>query len=265
MESQGETDYVQISLQTPRDRKESVSDDKIAAMDAAIRDSIAKTPRIRSASHEKDFKLFKVLVIGDPGVGKSSFIKRYVHGLFSPQRITTIGLDFIEHTFQWDSDTEVKLHFWDVPGQQRLSNQTGMFYRDTRAILVVYDACDIASLTQARKWKREADKQCTLNGRGYRPPAILLANKIDLACERSEEFSTYALDLVVREEGFRCGFPISNLGNYNIAQTVRKLVELLLEEDKILRGSALLTKDDEAVIDLAEVFEPRHEKQKCEC
>jgi small GTP-binding protein len=258
MDSQG-GDYVEISLKTPRDAHASQFSSPPVMTKVGVSEPKSVLP-------PKETKLFKVLVIGDPNVGKSSFIKRHVHGMFSSTRKPTVGLDFHECTFHWDVNTEVRLHFWDVPGQERLHSQTGIFYRDTRAMLVVYDADNNMTMSQARKWKQDADSKCTLNGHPYKPPAILLANKIDLVCTKSENFDTYALDILVREEGFRCGFPISALGNYNIAQAVRKLVELLLEEDKILRGTGLLNDpEDDTTIDLAEVFEPRTEKKKCEC
>jgi small GTP-binding protein len=221
-----------------------------------------KTPRATD-----DFKIFKVIVIGDSGVGKSSFIHRYVNGTYSEFRRTTIGLDFVEHMFQWDPLTSIRLHFWDIPGQERLRTQPKLFYRDARAILVMFDASRPATLTQARSWKQETDALCTLDGRQYRPPAILLANKIDLLCDRSEDFDTSVLNMVVKEEAFRCGFPISNLGNYNIAQVVKKLVGLLLDEEKILRATGLLSdNDDGVIIDLTDIYsESSKVKNKCVC
>ena len=66
----------------------------------------------------KEF-LFKILVIGELGAGKTSFIKRYVHNLFSEHYRATIGVDFALKVFTWDDEdnTIVRLQLWDIAGQ----------------------------------------------------------------------------------------------------------------------------------------------------
>lgn len=71
-----------------------------------------------SVSECKEY-LFKVLVIGELGVGKTSIIKRYVHQLFSQHYRATIGVDFALKVINWDSKTLVRLQLWDIAGKSK--------------------------------------------------------------------------------------------------------------------------------------------------
>lgn len=70
-----------------------------------------------SASPEKREHLYKILVIGELGTGKTSFIKRYVHQFFSQNYRATIGVDFALKVLNWDANTIIRLQLWDIAGE----------------------------------------------------------------------------------------------------------------------------------------------------
>lgn len=88
------------------------------AGDPVLRTAAAGAPETRE-------HLFKVLVIGELGVGKTSIIKRYVHQLFSQHYRATIGVDFALKVLNWDSRTLVRLQLWDIAGKRRAAASVG--------------------------------------------------------------------------------------------------------------------------------------------
>ncbi|KAG0009981.1 rab32, member RAS oncoprotein, partial [Podila clonocystis] len=123
--------------------------------------------------------LYKILVIGDLGTGKTSIIKRYVHNIFSMNYKSTIGVDFALKVIQWSPDTVVRLQLWDIAGQERFGNMTRVYYKEAVAALVVYDVTRPKTFEAVTKWKADLDSKVSLpQAWGGGPiPVVLLANK----------------------------------------------------------------------------------------
>jgi len=124
--------------------------------------------------------VYKILVIGDIGTGKTSLIKRYVHDIFSIHYKSTIGVDFASKLVKWDDTTTIHLQLWDIAGQERFGNMTRQYYKEAHGALIVFDTTRLQTLDAARKWKLDLDTKVTLPNSEEPIPAILLANKIDL-------------------------------------------------------------------------------------
>ena len=71
---------------------------------------------------DKNERLYKILVIGDLGTGKTAIIKRYVHQFFSEHYRATIGVDFALKVINWDQNTIIRLQLWDIAGQVHAYN-----------------------------------------------------------------------------------------------------------------------------------------------
>ena len=83
--------------------------------------------------------LYKILVIGELGTGKTSLIKRYVHQFFSTNYRATIGVDFALKVINWDNNTIIRLQLWDIAGQETFKFLSKSFYENAVGAFVVTD------------------------------------------------------------------------------------------------------------------------------
>ncbi|XP_030053894.1 ras-related protein Rab-32 isoform X2 [Microcaecilia unicolor] len=174
--------------------------------------------------------LFKVLVIGELGVGKTSIIRRYVHQLFSQHYRATIGVDFALKVIHLDSKTLVRMQLWDIAGQERFGNMTRVYYKEALGAFVVFDVSRSSTFEAVSKWKHDLDSKVHLPNGGP-IPAILLANKCDQNKETSRQTHSH-LDQFCKESGFVGWFETSAKDNINIDEAARSLVEHILSNYK---------------------------------
>ncbi|BES90494.1 ras-related protein [Nesidiocoris tenuis] len=116
--------------------------------------------------------LFKLLIIGDSGVGKSSLLLRFSDNTFTGNYITTIGVDFKIRTIEIDGE-KVKLQIWDTAGQERFRTITSTYYRGTHGVIVVYDVSSGDTFANVKRWLHEIDQNCEIVNK------ILVGNKND--------------------------------------------------------------------------------------
>ena len=126
--------------------------------------------------------LFKVLLIGNSSVGKSSLLLRFVDNQWNDLFVPTIGVDFKIRTMEIDNKN-VKLQIWDTAGQERFKNITASYYRGAHGIFVVYDISDMESFKNINNWLIEIEKNANKNV--YK---ILVGNKCDLEDKRTVSY-----------------------------------------------------------------------------
>jgi len=90
--------------------------------------------------------LFKLVVIGDSGVGKTALLRRLVDNRFIPEHMTTIGVDLDVITRETSNGKVVKLQIWDTAGQERFQTITSSYYRGTHAVMIVCDVTNLESM-----------------------------------------------------------------------------------------------------------------------
>ncbi|XP_067012077.1 ras-related protein Rab-32 isoform X2 [Anabrus simplex] len=146
--------------------------------------------------------LFKFLVIGDYGVGKTAIVRRYTEGKFSSNYKITIGADFAIKSLQWDGNTKINLQLWV-------------------AAAIVFDVSRLATFQSIPKWLNDLREKVTLHD-GCPIPIVLLANKCDI------HGTSVPHDLITKfckENGIAAWFLTSAKENVNIEDSMTYLVQ----------------------------------------
>jgi Ras-related protein Rab-1A len=121
--------------------------------------------------------LFKILLVGDSSVGKTSVLLRYTDRTFSPMYQTTIGVDFRIATLNINNKI-IKLQLWDTAGQDRYRRIVSSYYRGAHGLILVYDITNRTSFENVRNWLEECDS------RVGNTVKLLIGNKKDKENER---------------------------------------------------------------------------------
>ncbi|XP_072029951.1 ras-related protein Rab-38-like isoform X1 [Amphiura filiformis] len=210
--------------------------------------------RTQTATGEKREHLYKVLVIGDLGVGKTSVIKRYVHQFFSQHYRATIGVDFALKVINWDADTLIRLQLWDIAGQERFGNMTRVYYKEAVGAFIVFDVTRVSTFEAVAKWKHDLDSKVQLPN-GSSIPVVLLANKCDQAKEGLVN-NTSQMEEYCKDKGFIGWFETSAKENINIDEAARFLVTAILANDKAINHDDKEQEKDIIGLDSPEPGEP---------
>ena len=122
--------------------------------------------------------IFKIVIIGDSGVGKSNLLSRYLKNEFSLDTKSTVGVEFATQRLEIQN-FKVKVQIWDTAGQERYKSITNAYYKGAKGALLVYDITKKETFENIDKWifelKRNGDEDLTL---------VLIGNKCDLESQR---------------------------------------------------------------------------------
>ena len=140
------------------------------------------------AEEEYDF-IFKVLLLGNSDVGKSSMLLRFVDSVWNDAFTPTIGVDFKVKTLEINNK-RVKMQIWDTAGQERFRTVVSTYFRGAHGILSLYDVTNKDSFKNLENWLIEIEKNSN-----QKVLKILIGNKCDLTEDReitTEEGQTFA-------------------------------------------------------------------------
>ena len=165
---------------------------------------------------------FKILLIGDLGVGKSCVILRYVEGDFPGNIMSSIGVDFKTKKIDLD-DRLIKMQIWDTAGHEKFRTITTSYYKSAHAIIILYDITQKTSFDHIKNWITEIDK---FGKQGVLK--VIVGNKLDLENNRKikkEDAENLALKYGVKL------WEVSAKDNTNIEEMFVDTIKTLLERN----------------------------------
>ena len=171
---------------------------------------------------------FKILTIGESGVGKTCVLRRFVENKFLKNHLATIGIDFKTKTLNINNQ-EIKLKIWDTAGQERFRNITTQYYKGADGIVLVYDVTDEASYEKIRDWM----DQILSNTQQDEIGLVLLGNKCDMDPRNvTEEMGNkMAEDLKISY------FETSALTGQGIKEAFEKLTRDIMQKKGVGQGN----------------------------
>jgi len=159
--------------------------------------------------------VFKLLLTGEPNVGKSNLLLRFVEDYFSDTYISTIGEDFKTKTVTLPNNAKVKLQIWDTAGSEKFRKMTNSYYKGANGVLVVFDLNNKESFDALPEWfgqiKEHAQEGCHI---------MLVGNKSDLPRAISEETAKQVIANLPNAQYIET----SAKNNWNVDKAFMKLV-----------------------------------------
>ncbi|KAK6179017.1 hypothetical protein SNE40_011468 [Patella caerulea] len=165
--------------------------------------------------------MFKLLIIGNSSVGKTSFLFRYADDSFTSAFVSTVGIDFKVKTV-FRQDKRVKLQIWDTAGQERYRTITTAYYRGAMGFLLMYDVTNEESFNAVQDWCTQIKTHAWSNA-----SVLLVGNKCDLEDRRT----------ITAKEGEELGgnlglefFETSAKENINVKAVFERLVDIICDK-----------------------------------
>jgi len=165
--------------------------------------------------------LFKLLLIGDSGVGKTCILFRFSDDAFNTTFISTIGIDFKIKTIELRGK-KIKLQIWDTAGQERFHTITTSYYRGAMGIMLVYDITNAKSFDNIAKWLRTIQEHANVE-----VEKMILGNKCDM--EDKRVITKERGEVIAKENGVKF-LETSAKTNVNIEKAFVELSESILDK-----------------------------------
>ncbi|XP_030006187.1 ras and EF-hand domain-containing protein isoform X2 [Sphaeramia orbicularis] len=176
-------------------------------------------------------RLFKVVLVGNSSVGKTSLLRSFCEGRFHPSTTATVGIDYSVKTLTLDN-MQVAMQLWDTAGQERYRSITKQFFRKADGVVLMYDVTVEESFKAVRPWLTNVQEAA---GEGI--PILLLGNKMDMDGDRQVSFKEAELLAFENKVMF---FEVSAYTGNNVTESLTHLARVLMEQEDKVRDTTVI-------------------------
>jgi small GTP-binding protein len=170
---------------------------------------------------------FKIILVGDPTVGKTSLILRYTDNAFRRAYVSTMGVHVSNKIFRTEDSTIIQLVLWDIGGQDKFKLMRQQFYQGLDALFLIFDLTNLDSFKNIPRWYSDLQKQIEI--RGIDIPGFLIGNKKDMKKNiKVPESKAQALAMKLNLEYVKT----SALSGENVDKAFGDIANLLYESRK---------------------------------
>ncbi|XP_030575983.1 ras and EF-hand domain-containing protein [Archocentrus centrarchus] len=175
-------------------------------------------------------RLFKVVLVGNSSVGKTSLLRSFCEGRFHPSTTATVGIDYSVKTLTLDN-MQVAMQLWDTAGQERYRSITKQFFRKAEGVVVMYDVTVEESFKAVQPWLTNVQEAA---GEGI--PILLLGNKMDMDEDREVSFKD------AEQLAYENKVMFSEVSAYtgkNVTESLTHLARVLMEQEDKVRDTTV--------------------------
>jgi Ras-related protein Rab-7L1 len=203
----------------------------------------------------------KIIIVGNAGTGKTSFVNKWTKNVFNENYKATIVSEFGYKIFEYQGKA-YRIQVWDLAGQDKNTTMTKVFCKDSHGVVILSDITNSSSLDATVTWKKAIDDSVTFFDKSPLP-MMLVQNKIDLV-DPSEHSNNDLLDFSKRN-GFVYAYQTSVRSNINVFESMNQFLSYLIDKTESMhsknievRKSLVLSNDHKIPIN-----GNKEEKKKC--
>ncbi|XP_077565813.1 EF-hand calcium-binding domain-containing protein 4B isoform X1 [Stigmatopora nigra] len=190
-----------------------------------------ETHYVAETSASGPSRLFKVVLVGNSSVGKTSLLRSFCEGHFYPSTAATVGVDFSVKTLTLNN-MQIAMQLWDTAGQERYRSITKQFFRKADGVVVMYDVTSDESFKALRPWLANVKDAA---GEGVQ--ILVLGNKMDMDGEREVSFKEAEQ---LAQENKVMFYEVSAYTGKNVAESLTQLARVLMEQEDGVRDTTVI-------------------------
>lgn len=203
---------------------------------------------------------FKLILLGDVSVGKTSILNRYINNTFSDNCQCSVGVEFKVTSLILDNTTEASLKIWDTSGQEKYRALTRNYYKGSQGVILVYDVSSRATFKNLQNWINDLEEFGSPESQ-----IIIVANKDDVS-EKQRQVSKAEGEAFAEKQKLQF-IEVSAKEGRNILilfeKLTKKLVEQFKEKENMKKTKGAILSRNQHAIDTAEFAKKNQEKINC--